>query len=229
MVEKISAKTEKKGGIIDGEGRSRELRQAKAHVEIEKKEAQKEALKKEAKHEAPKEALKKSDEKTGKLLHSQVHAGKKDEKSNPAAKSSKKKSEKKPKVEFEQKEDDVKKLVELIKLKRNNHPVFRGRFGKRTIRSRHIEKWNKWRKPRGIDLRHEKEDGLWPDTGYRSAHSIRFLHPSGYSERMVKNVKEVELLSKEKGIVLRIASAVGEKKRKEILHKAHSFKLRVLN
>jgi len=178
------------------------------------------------KKEAHKEAAKKTEEKTVSHSHSQVHADKKEDKSKAV---SKKKSEKKPKVEFEKKETEVKKLVELIKTLRNNHPVFRGRFGKRTIRSRHIEKWNKWRKPRGIDLRHEREDGYWPDTGYRSAHSIRFLHPSGYAEKMVKNVKEVELLSKEKGIVLRISGTVGEKKRREILHKAHSLKLRVLN
>jgi len=46
MVEKISAKTEKKGGIIDGEGRSRELRQAKPTLKLKKKKSKRKRKKK---------------------------------------------------------------------------------------------------------------------------------------------------------------------------------------
>ena len=87
----------------------------------------------------------------------------------------------------------------------------------------------RWRKPRGT---HNKKRmkfqfmGALPKIGYRNPPSIRGLHPSGKREVLVNNAKEIEGL---KDVVLRIASAVGGKKRKVIEEKAKELHLRIVN
>jgi len=121
----------------------------------------------------------------------------------------------------------IKKIQEMIKKKK--HPVFRGRFGKRKIRNASKKKWDKWRKPRGIDIVKRKEDGSLPDTGFRTPLAIRFRHPSGYYTRIVNNARELEALSTMKETAAIIASNVGERKRKDILKRAVELKIVVLN
>jgi large subunit ribosomal protein L32e len=64
--------------------------------------------------------------------------------------------------------------------------------------------------------------------GYRSQKIVRGLHPSGFVERIVYNVKELEGLDPSKHAV-RIAHRVGKRKRVEILAKAKDLGLYVLN
>ncbi|MCX8158561.1 MAG: eL32 family ribosomal protein [Candidatus Diapherotrites archaeon] len=120
----------------------------------------------------------------------------------------------------------IKKLVEKIKKKRK--PVFRGRFGNRKLRRKSITKWDKWRKPRGMDIKRKKEDGRYPDSGYRTCKEIRYLHPCGLKEIIVRNLKDLENL-KNKEVAIRIASAVGKRKRQEIIKKAEEMQLKVIN
>ncbi len=140
-----------------------------------------------------------------------------------------KKEEKKVKSVRISKPAEVKKMQALIKRKKKWHPVFRGRFGQRSIRSKNKDKWNKWRKPPGIDIIRKNEDGALPDTGYIQDRRIRFRHPSGYLTARVNNVKEIEKLSGKKDTAAIIAGGVGTRKRKEIVKKANELGIVVLN
>ena len=134
-------------------------------------------------------------------------------------------NEKKPAKKTTVKKDKVlEKTKELIKGKKK--PTFRGRFGKKQCRRKSNDKWDKWRRPRGIDIRRKKEDGSVVDIGYRTDKKIRNLHPCGLAEVRVNNVAELETL---KGVAVRISGTVGKKKKQEILKKAEEMKLKVIN
>lgn len=88
-----------------------------------------------------------------------------------------------------------------------------------------------WRRPRGIDNKMRVELKGWPrrvKVGYRGPKLVRGLHPSGYREVLVHNVKELEKLNPEIEAA-RIAHTVGAKKRGEILKRAKELGIKVLN
>jgi ribosomal protein L32E len=87
----------------------------------------------------------------------------------------------------------------------------------------------RWRKPRGTHNKKRmkfKWAGALPCIGYRNPHEVRGMHPAGMREVLVHNVPELEGLA---GVVLRIASGVGARKRKMIEDKANAMNLRILN
>jgi len=88
-----------------------------------------------------------------------------------------------------------------------------------------------WRRPRGLDHKMRRKIKGWPpmvSTGYKGPKVARGLHPSGYREVLVHNVKELfEVDSKTQAV--RIAHTVGKKKRAEIVAEAKAKKLVVLN
>jgi len=108
------------------------------------------------------------------------------------------------------------------------HPVFRGRFGKKNIRRKSIAKWDKWRKPHGIDLDKGLQHGFRPKIGYRSDASIRGIHPSGYLEILVNNMNDLEKINP-KIHAARIGATVGKRKRNIMVAKANEKKIWVLN
>ena len=57
---------------------------------------------------------------------------------------------------------------------------------------------------------------------------MRGLHPSGFREKLVHNVKDLEGVDPTKEAI-RIAHTVGKKKRMEIIAKADELGIRVLN
>lgn len=88
-----------------------------------------------------------------------------------------------------------------------------------------------WRKPKGIDSKMRRRKKGWPKIvriGYRGPKVARYLHPSGYYDKLVHNVNELKNLDSEKDAA-RIAAAVGGRKRKEIIERAKSLKIKVLN
>ena len=107
-------------------------------------------------------------------------------------------------------------------------PTFRGRFGVRSIRKKSRAKFNKWRKPRGIDIRRRQDDGAWPKTGYSARLDIKGIHPSGFEDVLVRNLTELTALNP-KNQAGRIAGTVGKRKRKEMVAKAKELKVRLLN
>lgn len=90
---------------------------------------------------------------------------------------------------------------------------------------------NSWRKPKGGDSKIRKEKKDKPKlvkVGYRKPESERGLHPSGYREVLIDNPQEVEEVDPEKQAI-RIASAVGKRKRIKIAEKAKENGIKVLN
>ena len=108
-----------------------------------------------------------------------------------------------------------------------NRPRFRGRFGKPNVRRKGIEKWQKWRKPRGIDIRKGIHKGRIPNSGYGTPRKIRFLHPSGLAEVRIANLRELDALFGHAAV--RIQASVGKKKRKELVLRAQAKGFFVLN
>lgn len=89
----------------------------------------------------------------------------------------------------------------------------------------------KWRHPRGMHSkvrRHEKGKGRMPSPSYGAPKELRYLHPSGFREVLVHNIKDLEKIDPEKEAV-KIAHTVGKKKRPEILKKVEEMKVKVLN
>lgn len=88
---------------------------------------------------------------------------------------------------------------------------------------------SRWRKPRGTHNKKRMKmawTGASPSIGYGSASEKKGLHPDGNKEVLIHNLKDLEGLEK---VSVRIGSKVGARKRKEIIEKAKSMKLRVLN
>ncbi|MHA1743840.1 MAG: 50S ribosomal protein L32e [Candidatus Heimdallarchaeota archaeon] len=89
----------------------------------------------------------------------------------------------------------------------------------------------KWRRVRGLQAkirRHKKNKGKMPSPGYGAPRELRYLHPSGFKEVLVHNLKELEKINPEKEAA-RIAHTVGKKKKAEMLKKAEELKIKVLN
>lgn len=126
----------------------------------------------------------------------------------------------------------VKKSEETIELRtkalhKKSLPVFRGRFGKRSIRKKANKKWAKWRFPRGLDVNHELSEGFNPRGGYRTPREIRGVHPSGYMEVIVKNSEELQRIPENHAA--RVVSGMGRKKKLALVDKAIELGIKVLN
>jgi large subunit ribosomal protein L32e len=149
-----------------------------------------------------------------------------------AAKTEKAKKEKSKFIPYVEKKKP-KKSKEVLQtqkslLAKTDTPVFRGRFGKKNIRRKSIAKWDKWRKPHGIDLDRGINHGCRPKTGYRRAAELRDIHPSGYREVIVNNVNDLSKIDP-KVQAGRIAATVGKRKRNEIVTKANEMGVWILN
>ena len=88
-----------------------------------------------------------------------------------------------------------------------------------------------WRRPRGIDSKMRRKIKGWPkcpEAGYRGPKAARGLHPSGYEEILVYNPDDLDKIDP-KTQAARIAHTVGIKKRMEIIAKATSKGIKILN
>jgi len=89
----------------------------------------------------------------------------------------------------------------------------------------------KWRKPRGVHSklrRREKGKGFHPNVGWGAPKYLKWLHPSGFEEILVSNLKQLEKINPQKQAV-KISHTIGKKKRMIILKKADEMKIKVLN
>ena len=88
-----------------------------------------------------------------------------------------------------------------------------------------------WRRPRGQlskQRRGIKGKGQTVEAGFRSPKAARDLHPSGFEEVRVHNVADLEGVDGDAQAV-RIASAVGARKRERIEDECEDREIRVLN
>jgi large subunit ribosomal protein L32e len=115
--------------------------------------------------------------------------------------------------------------------------ALRRRLKSKKPRFRRQESWRYkrvsevWRKPDGIDSKMRKRKKGWPrmvEAGYRGPRAARGLHPSGYAEVLVHTVDDVDRVDP-KAQAVRIAHAVGARKRIEITARARERGIRVLN
>lgn len=90
----------------------------------------------------------------------------------------------------------------------------------------------RWRKPRGIDNKKRircRFAGASPRIGYKNAREVRGKHGE-FRELLINNLAQLEAAAKEKkDVALRIASAVGKRKRTIILDRARELGIKVLN
>lgn len=196
-------------------------------------ETKKESPKEQKKEELPEKETAGKSPKENKNDKKEITAGKKETKTENKQKSGEKKpviqkpkEKKRPKaVNKIKKTKEQKKLQEKIKQKKV--PVIRGNFGKAWLRRKAIKKWQKWRKPRGIDFLLKKENGAKPLTGFRTPKEIRHLHPSGLEEKYIRNLNELKEVKR--NVVIRLKGTLGKKARKEIIKTAKEMNLRILN
>ncbi len=89
----------------------------------------------------------------------------------------------------------------------------------------------KWRKPQGDHSKMREHYGYRRNVvsiGYGSPKGARYLHPSGFREVMVWNVKDLEKIKPDVEAA-RVAHTVGTRKRTQIEEKADELGIRVLN
>jgi large subunit ribosomal protein L32e len=120
---------------------------------------------------------------------------------------------------------ELKRLLALRETQKKRQPAFT-----------RLESWRYkklkpvWRKPKGIDNHMRLKKKGWPKSvtvGYRSPKKIRGLHPSGFNEILVHNIKDLDAIQPQQAI--RIGQTVGRRKRSAIVDKAQELTIHVLN
>jgi len=122
--------------------------------------------------------------------------------------------------------DSISRLLKLRRRQKSRKPEFRRYEAHKKLRLRD----KSWRRPRGrhSKLRKRVAGRKIVTIGYGSPKAVRYLHPSGYEEVLVHNPMQLENVNAEKQAI-RIASAVGLKKRLLIEEKAKEMGLKILN
>ncbi len=88
-----------------------------------------------------------------------------------------------------------------------------------------------WRKPRGLHNKKRKYilgKGEMARPGYGSPAAVRGLHPSGFEEVLLSRAKDLDNVDPATQAI-RIARTVGQRKRMDIVKKAQSLGLKILN
>ena len=102
---------------------------------------------------------------------------------------------------------------------------------KRQEYARYKKLGEKWRRPRGKTSKMRRYEAGKPDMpaiGYRTPKNVRYLHPSGYKDVLVRNMEDLENLdpATEAG---RISASIGKRKKTLMLEKASELGIKILN
>lgn len=121
---------------------------------------------------------------------------------------------------------DVQKALEIRKERYENQPKFdRGEW----FRYKKLKRT--WRRPRAVTNKMRLKKAYRPSKvriGFGKPALVRNLHPSGFVEKMVYNVADLEDIDP-KVHAARIGSTVGTRKRRVIVEEADSKGIRILN
>ena len=88
-----------------------------------------------------------------------------------------------------------------------------------------------WRKPKGFDSKMRIQKKGWPaivKIGYRGPKSARGLHPSGFYDKLIYNIDELNILNPETDAI-RISSKIGKRYKLTIVNKAEKLGFHILN
>jgi large subunit ribosomal protein L32e len=121
---------------------------------------------------------------------------------------------------------EVANLLEIRRKIKSRTPYFR-----RFESWRYVRLDDPWRKPKGVDNHQRLSVKGWPHlvkVGYRVPKAARYLHPSGYRDVLVHNLKELESLSPETDAA-RLAAGLGGRKRIELAQRAGQLGIKLLN
>ncbi|MFP4655409.1 MAG: 50S ribosomal protein L32e [Methanohalobium sp.] len=124
-------------------------------------------------------------------------------------------------------DEESKRLFNVRKVQKSKKPDFRRADSHRVLRVP-----PSWRKPKGKNSKLRKNikaKGSLVKVGYGSPEVVKGLHPSGYTEVLVKNPKDVENVIDASTEAIRIGRTVGAKKRSMIEEKASELGIKVLN
>ena len=120
---------------------------------------------------------------------------------------------------------DEKKLLTVRRIQKSGKPEFR-----RQESWRYMRVHSSWRRPKGIDSKMRLKLGGRPksvEIGYGSPRQIRGRSAAGYDEVMVFNIRDMSKVALTQ--VIRIAHVVGKRKRADIIEKARSLGLYIVN
>jgi len=123
-------------------------------------------------------------------------------------------------------DDDIKDALAKRALVSGKRPAF-----KRQEWFRYSKLGESWRRPKGIHSKMKRKLRRRPPVvliGYRGPVGARGLHPSGFEEKHVNNVDDLENIDPKRQAV-RIGGTVGTKKRIMIEDRAEELGIRVLN
>jgi len=122
--------------------------------------------------------------------------------------------------------DKIKILLNVRKKQKTKKPTF-----KQTDSHKKKKLSDHWRRPRGLHnktRRQYKSKCPLVKAGYGSPAMVRGLHPSGYKDVLVHNLKELESLDSNTQAA-RISRTIGMKKREILINKASELGIKVLN
>jgi len=134
-------------------------------------------------------------------------------------------------------ETENKKIKPQLTMETKKYLILRDKLNKKRPRFIQMNSWylarlsDGWKKPKTLDNKIRLQIKGYPakvKIGYRGPKKVRGYHPSGFKEVLVHNPKELEKVDP-KTEAIRIAKAVGRRKRAEILKKAEELGIKVLN
>ena len=121
---------------------------------------------------------------------------------------------------------ESKRLFNVRKIQKGKKPQF-----KRTCSHKFKRLDTNWRHPRGSQGKQRRKyisKGAHAQVGYGSPVAVKGLHPSGYSDVLISSTSELELVDPSYEAI-RVAAAVGARKKAVIITKAGELGIRVLN
>ena len=154
------------------------------------------------------------------------------------------KTEKKPKPASTKTKKKPKRTSTKTKKKRGSSDLvvkdallLRKKISKTRPKFQRQESWRydrikiNWRKPKGFDSKMRIQKKGWPaivKIGYRGPKSARGLHPSGFYDKLIYNIDELNILNPETDAI-RISSKIGKRYKLTIVNKAEKLGFHILN
>jgi len=121
---------------------------------------------------------------------------------------------------------ESRRLFNVRKVQKGQKPLF-----KRTCSHKFKRLDTNWRRPRGSQGKQRRKyvsKGAIAQVGYGSPVAVKGLHPSGYSDVLISSTSELELVDSSYEAI-RVAAAIGARKKAVIVAKAEELGIRVLN